>query len=637
VLSLMLAVVVVGGILFKIVTKESFGDGAFRAYALLNNVPGADATCDETAIGRLVSNSVYMVGVATFAVIIGIVSDGISSSVSALRMSNERVQEVGHTVVVNWGAYTRPMLRQLEAARREGRLSGPVVILSGRDKEEMDAEVADELRKMSPAAGLEVITRHGSPRELDDVDRVATGTARRIIMLPAEQAEEGDDDDANESLQEATGLALALQRGARPAQQKRAAVVVAAPEGYHAKVADGKFIAEDGFKSYAEVRPEDFISRILAQCAVQPSLSRVYAELLLQGQGQELYTEPLAKHKAMHGASFGEASRRFGRAIPVGVVRAPTDGGEKEVVLSPPDEMAMQPADEMILLAPSREATRPGRLRALPKPPPTSDASDAGGTGAAVAGTQTPENKPPRILVLNIDPSMPDFIEQIDEVAPRGAAITIFCPEKPDKMPNMRRASVKYIHGDPSSPAELREVGAHQYDAVVLLQPGGGSDVDDSKLLITMLALKQAARADGAPVPRVVGEMHSPSMLSLLDSFEWPTRKRDFVLPNELCAGTLVQFALQPELRAIYSELLSQEGKEIVLRAARDYAPPGAPSGDDTRGVTFEQLCLGAREKGEVAIGVHLRDAELPVLNPPRDLRIKLRDGDKLVILGEAF
>ena len=57
------------------------------------------------------------------------------------RVSNERALEVRHTVLLNWDEHTRPMLRQLEAARREGRLRGTVVVLAERDKQEMDAEV----------------------------------------------------------------------------------------------------------------------------------------------------------------------------------------------------------------------------------------------------------------------------------------------------------------------------------------------------------------------------------------------------------------------------------------------------------------------------------------------------------------
>merc|ERR1719506_2912655 len=119
----------------------SLGESTFKSYSLLNNVPGADAVgADDGPLARLVSNVLYMVGVGTFAVLIGIASDGISSSVEGLRVSNERVLERRHTVLLNWDEHTRPILRQLEAARREGRLSGPVVVLAERDKEEMDID-----------------------------------------------------------------------------------------------------------------------------------------------------------------------------------------------------------------------------------------------------------------------------------------------------------------------------------------------------------------------------------------------------------------------------------------------------------------------------------------------------------------
>jgi len=285
----------------------------------------------------------------------------------------------------------------------------------------------------------------------------------------------------------------------------------------------------------------------------------------------------------------------------------------------------------MILIASSRKEAAPGRPRKAAKRTRAAAPSDA---ARAMVAAAAEAEKPPRILMLNVDPSMPDFIEQIDEVAPKGTSITLFCPDKPTDLPKMRHASLKHVSGDPSSAAELAKVNAHAFDAVICLQPGGGSDIDDSKLLVELLALQQAARAEGSDVPRVVGEVHSPSMLQLLAARGWPANKGDFVLPNELCSGILVQFALQPELRSIYSELLGSEGKEIVLHPASMYAAEGAGGG---KGVTFEELSLGARDRGEVAIGVHLAGEEKPTINPGRDLRVKLKDGDKLVVLGDAF
>lgn len=608
--------VVVGGLLYKLLTSDSFEDGAFKAYSLLNNVPGADATADETILGKLVSNALYMVGVATFAVIIGIVSDKISSSVESLRVSNERVQEVGHTVVVNWGDYTRPMMRQLEAARKEGRLSGPVVVLSEKDKEAMDEEVSDELKRIR--AGLSVLTRVGSPVELNAMDRVAAGTASRIIVLPDPATAR----DPSASTRETTGLALALQRGLQKAPEKRAKVVVSAPSAATSSDVVNAEPAADGFGSYASVNPEDFISRILAQCAVQPALSHVYAELLLQGTGNEIYTEPLARHRRLHGLTFEEAARRFGgRAIPIGVVRGASASGGESVELAPSPDAVVGAEDSMILIADQKRDTRVTRARKA------STACPGFETTAGV--TQAPL----KILLLNADPNMPDVIEQIDEVSPKGSQITLLAEELP-KMGSLKHCSLKFVKGDAASPAAIKDIRPSAFDAVVCLQPGSGSEADDSKLLVALLALQQAAQSGDAELPRVVAEVHSPSMLDLIAS-RWgqASDRWDFVLPNELCAGILVQFALQPELRPVYSELLGADGKEFYLQPASLYCTEGAAD----KGVTFDQLSAAARARGELAIGIHRASDKEPLLNPARDLRLKLQPGDELVVLGDKF
>ena len=387
-------------------------------------------------------------------------------------------------------------------------LSGQVVILSDKSKEEMDAEVhiapsflpplvcpplliargdtcpprhdtsqvQEELESIG--AGLNVITREGSPKELNHIDRVCAGTARRIIVLPPTDVGGDDGDESGEAsadgVSEATGLALALQRGVSKSQSDRASVVVTAPKGFSAEVASDN---TNGFGSYAEVNPEDFISRILAQCSVQPGLSHVYAELLLQGAGQEVYAEPLAKHRNMHGQTFGDASRRFGKAIAIGIVRAPVGGGElggdEEVILSPSEEELLQPTDSIVLIAKSRRDTAPSRMRAKPRMPIASTFGGVDGVSTPAAKVAAAKEAPPRILLLNLDPSMSNMLEQIDEVAPKGASLTLFCPSSdvPDALPRMRRTAFKHIEGDPSSPAALQKLRAHEYDAPSFLPP----------------------------------------------------------------------------------------------------------------------------------------------------------------------
>ena len=351
------AVLTGGWIFFKVNPETgSLGEATYQAYSLLNDIPGADCSATPNALSRLLATSLHITGVFTFAVVLGIVSDGISTKIDSARLSNDRVLETRHTVLLNWGEYTRPVLRQLEAARREGRIKGPVVIIADRDKEEMDAMVRDELDKLQPRAKLSVTTRTGSPSELSSMQRVAAGTAQRIIVT---QPDDIEPDDYARQYKESAALALSLQESAEPNKPaKRAHVVVSAPRGVtggfvHGERCVGEGCSEtSGFGSYAEVAPVDFVSRLLAQCTAQPGLSRVYQELFEQGKGAELYAEPVAK--SLVGRSFGEAWRYFERATPLGVLTA---GGE--VLLSPENSLVLAKGDEVVLLADTAQACRP--------------------------------------------------------------------------------------------------------------------------------------------------------------------------------------------------------------------------------------------------------------------------------------
>lgn len=220
--------------MIKGATGESVGEAIFRSYALLNNAPGSDAVeSSRSWKDRLVSNFLYLVGVITFAVIIGVVGDAIGTNVEALRTSNGRVLTSRHTVLVNWNEHTRPMLRQLEAARREGRLTGPVVLIADRQKTDMDADVADELAKVG-SSGLHVLTREGGTTKLGNLDRVAVGTAKRLIMVPESTSEDGSD--PGPMLEKSTSIASALQQNVFKHQNKRANVVVSVPAGYETEL-----------------------------------------------------------------------------------------------------------------------------------------------------------------------------------------------------------------------------------------------------------------------------------------------------------------------------------------------------------------------------------------------------------------
>ena len=94
------------------------------------------------------------------------------------------------------------------------------------------------------------------------------------------------------------------------------------------------------------------MSRLVAQCAVQPGLSRVYEELLSQGEGAEFYVEHLHRFPALRkeGATFDDAARYFRRSTPIGLLRATSD----ELILAPPAGLALEAGDRLVFLADNR-------------------------------------------------------------------------------------------------------------------------------------------------------------------------------------------------------------------------------------------------------------------------------------------
>ena len=97
--------------------------------------------------------------------------------------------------------------------------------------------------------------------------------------------------------------------------------------------------------------------------------------------------------------------------------------------------------------------------------------------------------------------------------------------------------------------------------------------------------------------------------------------------PSRLGAGCLVQLALQPSLREVYTELLRREGKEILLRDASDYASDGETH------LSFDVLSQRARARGEVAMGVQCGGRTH--LNPARGTKLRVGEGEQLIVLGE--
>ncbi len=118
-------------------------------------------------------------GVIVFALMVGIISDTIGEKVDDLKKGKSRVIEVNHTLLLGWNDKIFSIIKEIASAN-DSIGGGCVVVLSDKDKEEMEREIEEANIDLK---GSIIICRQGSPMNSSDLKKVAAAYARSIIVL----------------------------------------------------------------------------------------------------------------------------------------------------------------------------------------------------------------------------------------------------------------------------------------------------------------------------------------------------------------------------------------------------------------------------------------------------------------------
>jgi hypothetical protein len=130
-----LVLVLIGGSLFVLTGKtNSWKEAMFRAYTLLNNVPGGSAVDESNTLHLIAANALFVIGVLSFAVVLGAVSSSMEEELEAVMHGSGRVAERGHILLLNSNRKTVPVVRMIDGACKDGMPCAPVVILTSENK-----------------------------------------------------------------------------------------------------------------------------------------------------------------------------------------------------------------------------------------------------------------------------------------------------------------------------------------------------------------------------------------------------------------------------------------------------------------------------------------------------------------------
>ena len=546
---------------------------------------------------RIVMLAVTLSGILIFSALIGVLSTGLEGKLDELRKGRSRVLEKDHTIIFNWSPSIFDVISELVIAN-ESRRRPRIVVMSDKDKVEMEDEIAD---KVPNTKNTRIICRSGDPTDLFDINIVNPQDARSIIIL----SPENEDPD---SCVIKTILALVNDPARREERYLIAAEIREAQNAEVARVVGG-----------AEVQlvlADDLLSRIVAQSMRQPGLSAVYTELL-DFDGCEIYT---TEQPELVGKTFGEAIFSYETSSLIGLC-----GVDGIVSLNPPMETMIEEGMKAILIAEDDDEIEVKEREAAARPP-------------SPPAPPVPVAPAERTLVLGWNRRGPMIALELSRYVAPGSLLTIAAdtPELAQDFEGLvlagdnLRVEMKRI--DTSRRPEIEALDPTGYDHILVL---GYSDhmaaqPADTRTLVTLLHLRRIAEEAGKPIS-VVSEMIDVRNRELAEV----ARIDDFVVSNKLVSLMLAQASENEHLEEIFRDLLDEEGSEICLRPAADYVALG-------EALSFHDVADAARRRGEVAIGHHRPAVAVDdgrrmggiVINPPRAEPIAYQAEDRIIVLA---
>ncbi|MGD8176694.1 CASTOR/POLLUX-related putative ion channel [Marinimicrobium sp. ARAG 43.8] len=612
---------ITGGLLtFPAGEGKSIADAIWWAFLRLTD-PGYLGD-DEGSWVRFVSTLLTLSGYVVFmGALVAILTRSLINRMTELERGLTPVAYRNHVVILGWSSRTLPLIRELVGAsdsmrshllgRSRSRLK--LVVLA----EDMSAEQAQLLRN-DPEIGRkarQIVLRSGSALQPDALHRAACLNAAAVI-IPSRSHEQ---DSLVSADVETIKALMSLNAQARARGVKRPFVV--------AEIQDLRKvpIAQRAYEGPLQVVAGDaMIASLIAQTLLHPGLSALYNELLTDQSGNELYVRS-GQH--FQGETLAAIATRCPRALVCGML-SPQKNGGWNVRLNAPSNTQVGERDKVVMMALDFRDTEPG--------------------SATQRRLETVERKAPdprflptgrlyrkRILILGWSARLPALIHElasyqqyqfdldIVSIVPAEERRTLIERYQPEQV----RVSCRHIETDFMQEGELHDIDLAQYDGITLMSSdllASGEEADARAIVGQSIIEEHIGHLENPP--QILLELSDPDNAILLGQ-----QRAEMLISPLVLSHLLAQVALRPELRAVFDELFTVGGAEIVFRSPAEYSIGGA--------LPFWKLERLAAERGETAMGVfyaHAVDGRRLHLNPARETALDFQPEDQLVILTDT-
>eukprot|EP00898_Chlorokybus_atmophyticus_P001459 jgi/Chlat1/2313/Chrsp17S00171 len=571
--------------------KNSFPEEVWNSWTMVAD-PGTH--CAETSIRRrVVSVPLTIGGMLFFALLVGLVSDGISTHVDNLRAGG-RVIESNHTLVVGWTSQTVQLVDQLTLANAsEGGTA--IVVLGSEDKAVMDQTLHQAIPNPRKS---KLVTRTGDMSCPDDLRKCGAVFAKKVIVL----SPIGDKDEADAKVVQACMVLTQLPNlqasiTAEFTDVNNLGILQAAHNGLHLperKIAQHQIVP---------VAANHMAGRLIVYKACDPGYAAVLKELL-GFEGQELYS----KHwPELEGKRFDEVAFVFDNAVACGIQR-----NSGEFLINPPGETVVNKGDNIVVIAEDNNSYSPGSSSMPSTVPPAN--SPTKNTDASAYTTRKAQS----VLICGWRKDIEEILFALYRTIGPGSEVAILSATPiSDRQPRLERirdsaafnlrnyqaSRMGLASGNPVARRELEAVPLEKYDKVLVLGDEGDMDLasstgadSDSHRMATAMYIKAIQAQRGRHDSRLVAELAHQTGNPILENVR-ATWLDDYTLPDDLQAMVLANMAEDSQVGRVMSELVTESDRMgIRIRPARAYVREGEE-------LSFWDLLYRGLSKQEVVLG----------------------------------
>ena len=575
---------------------------------------------DANAIVKVVTVVTIFIGLIFFSSLVAFITEEFESKLASLRKGKSIVVETGHTLILGFNERIIDIIKELIIAN-ESEDDAAIVILSDKDKEEMDDFLRDNLVQTKTTR---LVTRTGGISNISNLKNAGLQSAKTVIIL--NEAKSLDDEDfkiASDSKIIKSLLAIVATKGQKK-EDSIPDVVVEIHSLQYRQLAEA--IAPN---SVTTLNESDILAKILVQTSRNNGLSAVYLNLV-GFEGNEFYF--YRPDDGWHNLNFGQLPFHFSGSVPLGIRDAAGN-----LTLNPDINYQLKDDDEIVILA-EDDST----IKFVTKPIVPSSSKNFP-QEAQTKFIRPQENH----LIIGWNNKTPIALREYAFYLTERSQLTLMISQNNDHIQeefteivnSYPQIDFQLLEIDLTSLSQLKDLNLHRYNSISIMALRGNSPEEtDAKTLTLLLGIQQVLREHTSLNNE---EVNTQLIAEIIDSEDTElvvqAGVRDFLLSNQFVSKILAQVSQEPETMDIYDDLFRAEGSELYLKPVSLYFSP-----EELSKVSFGDCVLAAQSRKELCMGIRIisentnQDKMFGIcLIPQINTEFKLTGDDKLIVLAE--